>query len=100
MLSTTLCYIEKDGKILLLHRNKKKKDINHDKWIGVGGKFEPGETAEECLVREVFEETGLTLTGYEAAGVIKFYDNAGGDQDMYLFMGTDFTGELRTDCPE
>ena len=100
MLSTTLCYIEKNGKILLLHRNKKKKDINHDKWIGVGGKFEPGETAEECLVREVFEETGLTLTAYESAGVIKFYDNAGGDQDMYLFMGTDFTGELRTDCPE
>ncbi len=100
MLSTTLCYIEKDGKILLLHRNKKKKDINHDKWIGVGGKFEPGETAEECLVREVFEETGLTLTAYEHVGVIKFYDNAGGDQDMYLFMGTDFTGEIKTDCPE
>lgn len=100
MLSTTLCYIEKNGKILLLHRNKKKKDINHDKWIGVGGKFEPGETAEECLVREVYEETGLTLTAYEYVGVIKFYDNAGGDQDMYLFMGTDFTGEIRTDCPE
>ena len=100
MLSTTLCYIEKDGKILLLHRNKKKKDINHDKWIGVGGKFEPGETAEECLIREVFEETGLTLTAYEHVGVIKFYDNAGGDQDMYLFVGTDFTGELITDCTE
>ena len=100
MLSTTLCYIEKDGKILLLHRNKKKKDINHDKWIGVGGKFEPGETAEECLVREVFEETGLTLTSYEHVGVIKFYDNAGGDQDMYLFMGHDFTGTLRADCAE
>ena len=100
MLSTTLCYIEKDGKILLLHRNKKKKDINHDKWIGVGGKFEPGETTEECLVREVFEETGLTLTAYEYVGVIKFYDDSGSDQDMYLFMGSDFTGELRTDCTE
>ena len=100
MLSTTLCYIEKNGKYLLLHRVKKKNDINHDKWIGVGGKFEPGETAEECLVREVYEETGLTLTEYYLAGVIKFYDNAGGDQDMYLFKGTDFTGELIKDCPE
>ena len=62
MINTTLCYIEQDGKYLMLHRIKKKEDINAGKWIGVGGKFEPGETADECVVREVFEETGLTLT--------------------------------------
>ena len=56
---TTLCYIEKDGKYLMLHRTKKKNDENHDKWIGVGGKFEPGESPDECLIREVKEETGL-----------------------------------------
>ena len=64
MKNTTLCYIEKDGKYLMLYRNKKENDLNEGKWIGVGGKFEPGETAEQCLVREVREETGLTLTDW------------------------------------
>lgn len=100
MLNSTLCYIEKDGKYLLLHRTKKKNDINEGKWIGVGGKFEPGETAEQCLVREVYEETGLTLTEYTMVGVVKFYSDQNFDQDMYLYKGTDFTGNLKEDCPE
>ena len=61
---TTLCYIEQDGKYLMLYRNKKENDINEGKWIGVGGRFEEGETPEECVLREVQEETGLTLLKY------------------------------------
>ena len=61
LLQTTLCYLEQDGCYLMLHRVKKKQDVNHDKWIGVGGKFEPGETALDCAMREVQEETGLTM---------------------------------------
>ncbi len=100
MINTTLCYIEKDGKYLMLLRNKKDNDLNALKWIGVGGKFEPGETAEECLVREVYEETGLTLTSYVYVGMIKFLSDVYEDEDMYLFRGTDFTGELNPDCKE
>ena len=69
---TTLCYIEKDNKYLMLHRIKKENDINHDKWIGVGGKFELGESPEECLLREVKEETGYTLTAWKYRGIITF----------------------------
>ena len=69
---TTLCYIEKDEKYLMLHRTKKKKDENHDKWIGVGGKFEAGESPDECVIREVKEETGLTLTKYQFRGIVTF----------------------------
>ena len=72
MKNTTLCYIEKDGKYLMLHRTKKKNDLNQDKWIGVGGKFEENETPEECLLREVREETGLTLTDFRLCSVITF----------------------------
>ena len=61
-MQTTLCYIEREGRTLMLHRVKKKNDMNHDKWLGVGGKFEPGESPEECMLREVREETGLTLS--------------------------------------
>ncbi len=64
MKQTTLCYIEKDGCYLMLHRVKKEHDINRDKWIGIGGKFEDGESPEECVLRETREETGLTLTDY------------------------------------
>ena len=69
---TTLCYIEKDESYLMLHRIKKEKDINKDKWIGVGGHFEKGESPEECLFREVQEETGLTLTSWKLRGIITF----------------------------
>ena len=72
MLQTTLCYLEKDGQYLMLHRVKKKNDLNHDKWIGVGGKFEEGESPEDCLLREVGEETGLTLTDYRFRGLVTF----------------------------
>ncbi len=100
MINTTLCYIEQDDKILLLQRNKKKNDLNENKWIGVGGKFEPGETPEECLVREVYEETGLTLTAYVHVGLVKFESDLYEAEDMYLFRGTAFTGTLKEDCPE
>lgn len=100
MISSSLCYIEKNGMYLLLHRVKKKNDFNEGKWIGVGGKFEEGETADECVVREVYEETGLTLTEFHMVGVIKFYSNKTEDQDMFLYKATGFTGELKEDCPE
>ena len=72
MKNTTLCYIEKDDAYLMLHRVKKVNDENHDKWIGVGGKFEAGESPEDCLLREVKEETGLTLTDYRYRGLVTF----------------------------
>lgn len=99
MIDTTLCYIEKDGKYLMLHRNKKENDINKDKWIGIGGKLEEGETVEECLKREVREETGLTLTEYEYRGIISFYQINSCAEYMHLFTAKGFTGEL-TECDE
>lgn len=72
---TTLCYIEKDGAYLMLHRVKKEQDINKDKWVGVGGHFESGESPEECLLREVEEETGLFLTEYRLRGVVTFFSS-------------------------
>ena len=73
---TTLCYIENErDEYLMLHRTKKENDLNHDKWIGVGGKFEGNETPEECLLREVYEETGLTLTGFRFRGIVTFLSN-------------------------
>lgn len=100
MITATLCYIEKDDKILLLHRIKKKNDINEGKWIGVGGKLEEGESITECLVREVYEETGLTLTKYIPVGVVKFISDVYEAEDMFLFRGTEFTGTLKEDCNE
>ena len=69
---STLCYIEKEGRYLMLHRTVKKNDVNHDKWIGVGGHFEYGESPEECLLREVKEETGYTLTSWRYRGIVTF----------------------------
>jgi len=92
MKMTTLCYIEKDEQYLMLHRVKKENDENHDKWIGVGGKFEEGESPEECLVREVKEETGLLLTEYRLRGVVTFVSNEWESQHMYLFTASDFCG--------
>ncbi len=94
MKNTTLCYIEKDGKYLMLLRNKKAVDENSGKWIGVGGKFEEGESPEDCLLREVFEETGLTLTEYRFRGIVTFVSDEWGTEYMHLFTATGFTGEV------
>lgn len=95
---TTLCYIEKDGKYLMLHRVLKKNDINKDKWIGVGGHFEKGESPEDCLLREVKEETGLTLTAYQFRGIITFtFSTQGKEEDteyMCLYTADGYEGEL------
>ena len=85
-MNTTLCYNRNENnEYLLLHRISKENDLNEGKWIGVGGKFEEGETADECVVREVFEETGLTLTQYHLHGVVKFVSDTWDDEDMYLY---------------
>lgn len=94
MINTTLCYIEKNNKYLMLHRTKKENDLNEGKWIGVGGKFEKDETPEECLLREVKEETGLTLTNYKMRAVITFISNEWETEYMYLFTADEFTGNL------
>lgn len=99
MQNTTLCYIEHDNKYLMLHRTKKENDLNEGKWIGVGGKFEQDETPEECLLREVKEETGLTLTEYRLRAVITFLSDKWETEYMYLFTAGAFTGTL-TDCNE
>lgn len=97
--NTTLCYLERGGQYLMLHRVKKANDLNHDKWVGVGGKFEPDESPDECLLREVREETGLTLTAYRCRGVVTFVSARWETEYMYLYTATDWTGEL-TDCDE
>lgn len=99
MKNTTLCYIEKDGCYLMLHRVKKVNDENQDKWIGVGGKFEAGESPEDCLLREVREETGLTLTDYRYRGIVTFVSNEWGTEYMHLFTAAGFEGDMKT-CDE
>ena len=91
---STLCYIEKDGKYLMLHRNVKKNDVNEGKWIGVGGHFEKDESPEECLLREVKEETGLTLTSYQYRALVTFMSGNGVTEYMSLFTADGFEGEL------
>ena len=96
---TTLCYIEQDGKYLMLHRTKKKHDINENKWIGVGGHAEGTEGPEDCLLREVKEETGLTLTDYRFRGIVTFASEGYQTEYMCLYTADGFTGELIT-CNE
>lgn len=91
---TTLCYLEKDGKYLMLHRVKKKVDVNKDKWIGVGGHFEEGESPEECLLREVREETGLTLTSWQFRGLVTFLSDGWEPEYMCLYTADGFEGEM------
>ena len=99
MWNTTLCYIQREGQYLMLHRVKKENDINHEKWIGVGGKFEDKESPEECLLREVKEETGLTLTHYAYRGLVTFVSDRWPTEYMHLFTADGFTGELK-ECDE
>ena len=94
MVNTTLCYIERGDEYLLLHRVKKENDLNRDKWIGLGGKFEPGESPEDCLLREVREEAGLTLTSYRYRGIVTFVSDEWGTEYMHLFTADAFTGEI------
>lgn len=99
MHNSTLCYILRDDQVLMLHRVKKKNDINKDKWIGIGGKFEFEESPDESLLREAKEETGLTLTSWRCRGVVTFLNAGGEGEYMYLFTADGFQGEL-TDCNE
>lgn len=99
MLMTTLCYIEKEGQYLMLHRTKKENDLNHDLWIGVGGKFQGEESPDECLLREVNEETGLTLTNYQFRGLITFISDEWESEYMCLYTANEFQGEI-AECNE
>ena len=96
---TSLVYLERDGRYLILHRTKKDHDENHDKWIGLGGKFEPGETPDACALREVREESGLTMTDFTLRGLIIFVSDVWGLEYMYLYTATKWTGRL-VDCDE
>ena len=99
MIVSTLCYIEKEDSYLMLHRIKKEHDVNEVKWIGVGGKIISGEAPEECLLREVKEETGLTLSSYKLRGVITFASEGWEDEIIFLYTSDEFSGEL-SDCNE
>lgn len=96
---STLCYIEKDGQYLMLHRTVKENDVNKDKWIGVGGRFEQGESPEECLLREVEEETGYTLTAWKFRGIVTFVYGEDIVEYMSLYTADGFTGEM-IECDE
>ena len=116
LVNTTLCYIEKDGCYLMLHRTKKQNDYNHDKWIGIGGKFENGESPEDCAIREIREETGLVVepANLEYCGIVTFVDKSEVTEEedsapvtppyytefMHLFRVRKFSGTLLTDCDE
>lgn len=94
MINTTLCYIERDDEYLMLHRVKKENDINKDKWIGLGGKFEENESPEECLLREVYEESGLRLTSWRYRGIVTFVNTKCESEFMHLFTADGFEGKV------
>lgn len=96
---TTHCYVETEDAYLMLHRVSKKNDVNKDKWIGVGGHFEKGESPEECLLREVYEETGLTLTSWRFRGIVTFTQEGYGTEYMCMYTADGFTGTIR-ECDE
>lgn len=96
---TTLCYVEKEDAYLMMHRISKKNDVNKDKWIGIGGHFEEGESPEECMLREALEETGLTLTSYRFRGIVTFTQEGYGTEYMCLYTADGFTGTLK-ECDE
>ena len=100
MKNTTLCYIERDGAYLMIHRVKKENDENRDKWVGVGGKLEAGETPFDCARREIREETGVFVKGLRYRGIITFVSDLYGTEYMHLFTASDFDGEIDYDCDE
>jgi 8-oxo-dGTP diphosphatase len=100
MKNTTLCYIENGGAYLMMHRTKKINDENHDKWIGIGGKFEPEETPYECAKREIYEETGLKADSLFYRGIITFVSDLYGTEYMHLFTCNSYSGNLKQDCDE
>ena len=100
MKNTSLCYIEQEGCYLLLHRVKKVNDVNKDKWVGIGGRFEENESPEECVLREVWEETGLHLTRWRYCGIVTFVSDLWEGEYMHLFHADGFDGTLREDCDE
>ena len=93
MINTTLCYLERGDEYLMLHRTKKENDLNHDKWVGVGGKFQDKESPEDCALRETWEETGLTLTRYRYRGLVTFISNQWETEYMHVFTADQWTGE-------
>ena len=99
MENTTLIYIEKNSKYLMLHRTKKENDINRDKWIGIGGHFEEAESPEDCVKREVMEETGFTLNSMEYRGIVTFVSDDNFTEFMHLFWSDDFSGNIK-ECNE
>lgn len=100
MFNTSLCYLIRGDEVLLLHRTRKKEDLNQGKWIGIGGHFENGESPEECMLREFQEETGLTLTEWSYRGIVTFDQENAETEYMHLFTATKYTGTLRIDCDE
>ena len=100
MKNTTLCYIEKNGAYLMIHRTKKKNDENKDKWIGIGGKIEDGESPHDCIKREIYEDTGLTVKNPLYRGLVTFVSDTYGTEYMHLFSASDFSGKLNTECEE
>lgn len=99
MILSTVCYIEKEGKYLMLHRTKKKNDINEGKWLGIGGKFAAEESPEDCIIREAKEETGLALNSVKLRGILTFINTICETEYIYVFTSNDFTGNL-IECNE
>ena len=99
MINSTLCYVTRGDEVLMLHRVKKENDLNKDKWIGIGGKFEDQESPDECLLREAMEETGLRLTSWRCRGVVTFLSDCWEGEYMYLFTADGFEGMLK-ECDE
>ena len=99
MHNSTLCYVTRGDEVLMLHRVKKKNDINKDKWIGIGGKFEEDESPDECLLREAWEETGLPLTRWQCRGIVTFLNEGSDGEYMYLFTADGFEGAMK-ECDE